>query len=217
MKKCLASDRLRLYKSSINMNKVPSLWFGLFGVAAFALSSSAFAELLDTTGAVPSVTSAKDKICVVSHNTGLAMWYNTDNHGFTPTVAPENGFAATEDLVFGKDHQLAATTFDMPSVYSFDRNASEFSRFVSGSTKGLGAPVGYVFGKDRQLYLTSRSPACELELIDAKGILVEATLSYGVAERTKKQAGTLAAVPEPSSIALFGAAALALATWRRRR
>ncbi|MEI6350546.1 MAG: PEP-CTERM sorting domain-containing protein [Verrucomicrobiota bacterium] len=205
------------------MNKIPSQWIALSSLAVFALVGSAYGELLDASAAsTPSVSSVKDKVCVVSHNTGLAMWYNTANHGFTPTVAPDaaSGFAAAEDLVFGNDHQLASSNFDSASIYSIDRGNSDFSRFVSEASKGLGAPVGYVFGKDRQLYLTSRSPASELELIDAEGNLLDATLNYGIAERQKLQQlmkSDMSAVPEPSSLALVGVAGLAFAAWRRRR
>ena len=84
---------------------------------------------------------------------------------------------------------------------------------------GLGAPTGLIFARDGEIYVASRSPESDLSLCDPVGALVEATLSEGNAMRTDLKVLTLKvrAVPEPSSLLLFGLAATGLAGFRRFR
>src|SRR3954451_6458177 len=102
--------------------KLASLLGAFCAIATVGITASAFGALLENSGAAAAASGAKDKICVVSQNTGLAMWYNATNHGFSAaaTGQSEDGFASTEQLIFGFDHQLASSAFEEPSVYSVD-------------------------------------------------------------------------------------------------
>jgi hypothetical protein len=186
------------------------------------LTATSFAAISDSAVSSPrSIASVKDKVCVVSQNTGFAMWYNTENHGFSP-ITPEEGTGASsvsaESLIFGSDHQLQPCTFDGASVYNIERGASNLERFVDGSTKGMGAPIGLVFGKDASLYLVSATPKVEYKIIDSEGILVDATItSTRPKDVTLKVIQLPAPVPEPNTFALLGAAGAALLAFRRRK
>jgi len=206
----------------IPLSQWVSLVVAIGAIAMFGYTANASDNLLAHNEKATTVSEPKDKICVVSHNTGLAMWYNSENHGFSPMLAskPANEFAP-EEMIFGGDHQLALSTFDNPSVFSIDLGASPISRFLSRATKGFGSPIGFVFGRDHKLYLTSTSPQSDLHFNDPTGSLVAATLAHGKAVRTeiKLLAVTrMAAIPEPSSVALLGLAGLVVAArqWRRR-
>jgi len=205
--------------------KIPlSKWASRFGaisaIAMLGLTTNAFGDLLAHLEKAVTVSEPKDKICVVSQNTGLAMWYNSDNHGFSVLAGGKADHEfAPEQLIFGGDHQLALNAFENPSVYSIDLGASPISRFLSKSTKGLGSPIGFVFGKDHKLYLSSRSPQCALRFIDVTGTLLEATLAESRAARhdLKVVGVRIAAIPEPSSVALLGLAGMLLAARKIRR
>ena len=201
-----------------------SKWAPVMGaivsLATLGLAGNLMAGLFEGAGNATPVAGAKDKICVVSQNTGLSMWYSPYNHGFTAAAAgTEAGFSSVEQLIFGGDHQLTTSAFDDRSVLDIQSDRG-IDRFVSGATVGLGAQVGFVFTKEGELLLASRSPQSELRFIDPTGVLGRATVAHGraVDRELKVLALTkVAVVPEPSSLALFGVAAAALGIYRRSR
>ena len=207
---------------TIRFPRLASLFCAISATAivAFGSTASASSDLLANTVTAP-VFASKDKVCVVSQNTGLAMWYNSRNHGFVDfkMAGRESGFSPAEELVFGADHRLAVDEFDNLSIYASDLGSSPMNQFLAGASIGFGAPTGIVFAKDGQLYLASRSPECSLVLNDLTGALVEATLGMGKSMRhdLKVLNLRLKAVPEPSSLALVGVAGLLLANRRRSR
>ena len=213
------------------MNILQSKWATLLGVigavalctfSARAASVRAASDLLSANKVTAPVFASKDKVCVVSQNTGLAMWYNSRNHGFTALKTGENrdaSFASTEELMFGADHQMVLDGFDNPSLYTVELGESPFNKFLAGATVGLGAPSGLIFARNGEVYVASRTPECDILLCDPVGALVEATLAQGNASRTdlKVLALKVNAVPEPSSVLLFGLAGLSLTGFRRFR
>jgi len=200
-------------------------WVSLLSaVGAMVLSASpalATSDLLTCNGATAPLFAPNAKICVVSQNTGLAMWYNLRNHGFVETkaIADRNsGFATPEELLFGFEHQMAPVVFSRPGMIISDLGDSPMNQFLAEATRNVGTPTGLIFTKDGSIYTAAPTPDCDLSFIDPCGLLAEATLndtnsiptSVAVILKVKT-------VPEPSSLALIALACVAAAGSRRFR
>ena len=191
-------------------------------IALTGLSASASSDLLTATGSTAPLFASKDKVCVVSQNTGLAMWYNCRNHGFVETNAVagrDSGFATPEELMFGPGHQISVDVFGSPGMFAADLGESPMNRFLARATSGFGVQTGLLFAKDGSIYLATETPDCDVSMIDLAGLLVDATLSQGTSIPSSVRGLMLKGkpVPEPSSFVLFAFAATALAGSRRFR
>jgi hypothetical protein len=209
-------------RSLQNWATVCGIVFSLAAAAFSAKASSDFSgDLMTGAPATASLFGSNDKVCVISRNTGSALWYNPRNHGFVEMNLDRQapGFASPEELIFGASHAIALDEMEAASVFNPDLQSSPIQQMTAEATVGIGSSTGLVFHEDGQIYVIAPVSSERITLKDPTGILTKMAMSEARWNRglVKVLGQNLAVVPEPSSFALVAAGAALLGARSRRR